>query len=188
MTKKLEKEYGFFPINKGEIIMNLGAHIGGATLFFSMLVGDEGLVIAVEPVVENYRVLMNVIIENKLTNVIPLLIAVGKNTSRGIIYFSTGTGGHSLVFKYDKKRIVPIISWDDLVTTLNLKHIDLAKVDIEGSEIGFLEGMNKVLPNRIIMEDHSWLGSDKEQLMKLIEYRNYKVVRTKEHLLYLQRK
>lgn len=189
----IEKEYSFFPIEEGDIIVNLGACVGWATLFFSKKVGKSGLVIAVEPMIENYKVLINVIIKNKLTNVIPLLTAVGKDTSRRRINFNTGIGGHSLIFiGLGVGRIVPVLSWNDLVTLLNLTHIDLAKIDIEGSETELLEGMSKVLPNKMIMEEHCWLGTnwmgtDMKYIMKLLEDRNYKLLGRKKHLLYLER-
>jgi len=62
----LKDPYLYFKIKKGEIIVNLGAHKGNATLLFSRKVGKTGIVISIEPVLENYKFLIKTINRNKV--------------------------------------------------------------------------------------------------------------------------
>ncbi len=61
--------------NKGDTFLDVGAHIGKYTLRVAKVVGDEGLVISVEPDKRNYNLLIKNINLNRLKNVIPLNIA-----------------------------------------------------------------------------------------------------------------
>ena len=42
---------------KGDVILDCGAHIGNCTILFSRLVGEDGLVIALEPFEESFKIL-----------------------------------------------------------------------------------------------------------------------------------
>lgn len=185
---KDDEIYEFFPVKKGEIIVNLGAKHGKATIIFSKKVGKTGLVVSLEPIIENYRILIQTVIKRKLTNVIPLLTAIGNETCKSNIYLNIHDDQHSLVFNGGQgKRIIPVISWDDLVASINLKQVDLVKVDIEGSEIAFLEGMSKVFPDKMIIEEHARFGTDLVHLTRLLAERGYRIVEKREWYFYVQR-
>ncbi|MHA1664402.1 MAG: FkbM family methyltransferase [Candidatus Njordarchaeales archaeon] len=62
-------------LNKGDVFVDVGAHIGKYTVPVAKIVGENGLVIAVEPHPENYRTLVKNIRLNDLKNVLALNIA-----------------------------------------------------------------------------------------------------------------
>jgi len=161
----------YFEIKKGDIIVNLGACIGKATLYFSGKASPKGLVVAVEPVVENFILLTRSILSRKLYNVIPLMMAIWETTGRAQINLAhpeKGYASHSLVFERTHgKREVPTISWDDLVELCDLSHVNLMKIDIEGGECEVLRGMTRVLPGKIVMEEH--IRKEKDPAKKLEE-------------------
>jgi FkbM family methyltransferase len=55
---------------KGGLFIDVGANIGNHTCFFSLFCADK--VIAIEPVIENYNLLLKNINDNNLKNVVPL--------------------------------------------------------------------------------------------------------------------
>lgn len=169
----------YFDIAKGDIIVNLGACIGKATLYFSDKVGPKGLIVAVEPVVENFLPLTRNILNRRVCNVIPLMMAIWEKTGRAQINLAhpeKGYASHSLVFERTHgKREVPTISWDDLVELCHLSHVNLMKMDIEGGECEVLRGMTRVLPDKIVMEEH--IRKEKDPAKKLDEI--YSLLRMK---------
>ncbi|MEM4311455.1 MAG: FkbM family methyltransferase [Nitrososphaerales archaeon] len=60
----------FFKPKKGEIVIDVGAHIGKYSLPIANLVGKEGLVISIEPYPINYEALIRGIKLNHLKNII----------------------------------------------------------------------------------------------------------------------
>jgi len=183
-------------IKNGDVVVNLGAHRGKMTTYFSKLVGKEGLVISLEPSVENYKILVETIIKEKLLNAIPLCTAVGKYTGTAMLYMGGLHVGYTLFRKklvFEKEtnittQFTPVICWDDLVVMLGLTHVDFVKVDIEGSEEQFLEGMQTVFPERMIIEEHSRCGvTNLNHLKELLENRGYRIIKHKSYLLYVSR-
>lgn len=161
---------------KYRTIVNLGAWRGKHTIRFAR---KCDLVVSVEPVRENYEALIGAIIEKKLTNVIPVFAAIGKESGIGKIHLSKISQGHSMYDMDDfddatLTRKVMTITWDDLMDFLGIDRVDYAKVDIEGAEEDLLVGMTKVFPKRMLIEQHKHHGvTDIDNLLKLLEERDY---------------
>ncbi|MBA7654596.1 hypothetical protein ES703_62478 [subsurface metagenome] len=184
-----------FEVKSGHVVVDLGACVGKATLYFSRKVGSKGLVVAVEPVVENYRKLIQTIITNKLSNVIPLLVAISDKTTATIMNLAEPLkdyGAHSLFFEKEYgKRGVPTISWDVLMTACGLGHVDLMKMNIEGGELRVLQSMNVVLPRRIIVSEHIRFEKNPKQVLKqiymLLKGKGYKILAREHYYIYGER-
>ncbi len=182
--------YKHYSVELGETVFDLGAggefkHEGESTYFYSTEVGETGLVVAVEPVIKNYGHLLRMVVEKRLLNVIPVFLAIGEETSRQLINISQRSPGHSLTLYYSKlhveERVVPTVSWDDLVDMLCIEHVDLAKVNIEGAEEMLLRGMTKVLPDRMGLKLHIKRGGVTiENMRKLLEEKGYRVKRVRQ--------
>lgn len=191
-----------FPVEEGDVVVVLGAWQGRDPLHYSEKVGEEGLVVAVEPIVENYRVLVKNIIEKKAFNIVPVLAAMGEKTSKGVMHLANTDAGfgydslrHSMIFDKKKEdRVVPVLSWDDLMELLCLDNVDLADVDIEGAETQLLEGMRGILPDEMVVETHQELMDEYgvEEYMctlsLLIEEKGYEYVKKEKHYVYLRMK
>ena len=127
------------PLSKGDIFIDVGAHIGYYTVYASHRVGENGLVIAIEPDRRNLKVLYKNI---RAKNIRVYEAAVGFN---GFIYLSPCE--NPLYTKTAKKRInglkrVPSISLDSLLEEVEkLKpHSVVVKIDVEGSELDVIKG------------------------------------------------
>lgn len=185
----MTKWFDYFPVNYGDVVVDLGAFLGEATIFFSRKVGNAGVVIALEPEIWNFRRLTDKLIHYKLSNVVPILMAIGKETGRAHLNLG-GENAHSTVLSGPRlpygKRIVPVISWDDLVDMLTLRSVELVKVNVEGAEIQFLEGMTKMFPDKMVIDEHSRFGVDLDHLLELLDEKGYKVVYRNENLIYAE--
>ena len=186
----MTKWFDYFPVNFGDVVIDLGAYLGEATIFFARKVGKAGVVISLEPEIWNFRRLMDKLIHYKIKNVVPLFMAIGKETGRTHLNLG-GENAHSTVLTGPRlpfgKRIVPVISWDDLVDTLTLRSVELAKVNVEGAEIQVLEGMTKMFPDKMVIDEHSRFGVDIDRLLELLDEKGYKIVHRNKNLMYAER-
>jgi FkbM family methyltransferase len=66
----------------------------------------------------------------------------------------------------DSRISVQIKSWEDICHDLKISHIDLLKIDIEGSEYEILDDIlsSKILVNQILIEFHSRYFDNGEEL------------------------
>jgi len=180
--KNMIKWFDYFPVKPGETVVDLGACVGETMIHFAQKVGKQGRVIALEPDIINFRVIHNLIIKYQLTNTNALLAGIGKKTGRSHLSIG-GWNAHSTVLKGNRffgTRVVPIISWNDLVDTLIIKHVDLAKINVEGAEIDALEGMTKVFPDKIMIDDHHRFGIDSEHLERLLWEKGYTILERRD--------
>lgn len=169
--------------SKVKTIVDLGSWIGITPYWFTEK-NPNAVVVAVEPIIENYiEIIKKIIKENKPT-IIPILAAISNETGKDKIYLADKSESHSFFMKKRfidgrYKRLVPTITWDDLMEVLNIKEVDVAKVNIEGSEINMLKGMTKVFPKKMIIEEHSRCLYDNtfyQTLVSLIEKKGYKML------------
>jgi len=178
----MTKWFDYFPIKPGEVVVDLGACVGSAMLPFARKTGKQGLVIALEPDIINFKVIHGLIIKYQLTNTIAFLAGIGKKTGRAQLSIG-GWNAHSTILKggrFHGSRVVPIISWDDLVDSLALPRVDMAKINVEGAEIECLEGMTKMLPTRLMIDDHYRFGTDSKHLEQLLFDKGYTILERRD--------
>jgi FkbM family methyltransferase len=146
----IEKLYYYHTLIKAPFIIDCGANIGIATLFFKTIY-PKSKVIAFEPSKKSYPLLKNNIIVNNLLDVEPINKAVADYEGKLILYsdiFNTGLGNTSF-YEYiaicDKNN-QNIVS-ESVDTTLLSKYIngdvDFLKLNVEGSEILVIEELRK---------------------------------------------
>lgn len=125
---------------KGDWVLDIGGLFGETSLWFSKYVGEEGRVFCFEPVLENYRILLENLAENGTKNIVPANLAVGETSGEIRISGSGGGAAHS-----DSGKIVSCTSIDDFVRNNNLARVDMIKMDIEGYEMNALQGAVETL-------------------------------------------
>lgn len=155
-----------------EIVVILGAHKGGTMLKWAKQVGEFGKIIAVEAAPENFLDLLRNLTLNNYKNVLPLCFAIWNKDGREKMWYSTYEDhtdqAHSLVIDWsgkDKKDMVYTITWDTLVSILHLERVDYCKCNVEGAEIQFLEGMNKIFPKFLSIQFHKLNDKDVIELL-----------------------
>lgn len=166
-------------IRKGDVVIDLGAHIGYYTLLFANLVGKTGRVIAFEPEPTNYELLEKNLKINGYKNVVLVNKAVSSKTGKNRLYLDEfNTAGNTLFkLKEDQASIeIDSISLDDYFKDYGGK-INFVKMDIEGEEPEAIKGMCSILRRRngikIMTEFNPWLleknGKNPEEYIQLLE-------------------
>lgn len=141
-TTELLKQF----IQKGDIVLDIGANIGYYSLIFSRLVGKGGKVYAFEPDSVNFSLLKKNIETNEMTNVIAEQKAVTDKTGKTRLFLSLiHKGMHRIAPHKDLKSIeIDTIRLDDFFCDKD-KKVNFIKIDIEGAEPAAFNGMHKVL-------------------------------------------
>lgn len=130
-------------VNLGDVVVDIGSHIGYYTLLLSGLVGSTGKVYAFEPDPKNYSLLrMNVDI-NGIKNVVTVNKAITDRKGLVSLYPGAESQNPSLAGK-GEPTVVYGTTLDDYFVGLENK-IDLIKMDIEGGEYSAVLGMNSVI-------------------------------------------
>jgi FkbM family methyltransferase len=156
--KEIKKIFKPKPKN---IVIDVGAYIGYYTIKAAKMVGQGGLVIAIEPNPLSYELLKKNLELNKITYV--KIINKVLYSSEGKIAFVCKSAGASSSYVYDIRKVlendgkiifVEALTLDRVINKFEIKHVDWLKIDAEGSEVEILKGANETLKitNNIIIE------------------------------------
>jgi len=178
-TKLVKKE-----IKEGNVVLNIGAHIGYYTLIFAKLVGEKGEVFAFEPEPTNFSLLQKNVEINGYKNVVLVQKVVSNKSGKAKLYLCKDhTGMHRIEYSNGDRKFIEIetIRLDDYFKDYNGK-IDFIKMDIEGAEGGALEGMPLLLEKnkkmKIITEFFpsalKEFGVEPEEFLKLLTKYGFK--------------
>src|ERR687885_407770 len=96
MTMREDEIIHHFNTKQGDIVVDVGAHIGKYTLIASKRVGVNGKVVAIEAHPGNYEMLNRNIKLNGLTNVIPLNYAVYSKETKVKLYLPEQESGYTI--------------------------------------------------------------------------------------------
>lgn len=133
-------------IHEGMIVVDIGAHLGYFTILASKLTGEEGRVYAFEPEPSNFSLLLEHMELNGCKNVVPSRIAICDKVGTAPLYLSSESGEHSLFVKRECYLNVETTTLDRFFEEQKQGcKVDFIKMDIEGSEMKALAGMEKIL-------------------------------------------
>lgn len=160
--------YKFMSFVNGDVFVDIGANIGVYSLLSSTRFGK---VISVEPG-EVQRMLLNKNIKlNHINNIEVLGNAICKEEGIIKLYKSDNLVNYSIVQKSNDYEEVNCITLDQLL--LNLKHVELLKIDVEGAEMDVIKGglheINKV--HFIIIEVRNSYFKDMIQILNKIGFK-----------------
>jgi len=172
MTKHEEEIIGIFRPKEGDIVVDIGAHMGRYTIPSAKSVGVSGKVIAVEAHPYNFGILQHNLKLNKLTNVSALNSAVYSKKANLKLYLPDEDLGytmhHSVMTNYlstkynneiERKYIeVEADTLDNLLKSSGITTVNWIKIDVEGAEYEVLKGAKEILstnkPISILVEVH----------------------------------
>lgn len=156
---------------EGDIVLDLGAHVGYYTVLASVLVGDTGQVIAFEPEPENLYFLHRHVKLNKCDNVTVIEACVA-DSSGECTFRREGTGtGH---IDEAGALTVPVLSLDELLADGAIPRPDYMKIDVEGAELRVLQGACQLIadarPTIFLSVHGEQLRDDCSQFLKARGY------------------
>jgi len=132
-------------LRKDMVVVDIGANIGYYTLIAA---AESKQVIAFEPDVDNYQLLINNIEKNGLQNISAYQLAVGEKKGKISFFVNQDNFGDRRIYNFDEsgsKTEVDVVSLDEFILENNLPKIDLLKIDIEGAEAIAFKGMKNIL-------------------------------------------
>ena len=146
-------------VKQGDIVLDVGAHIGKYTIISSKRVGPAGKVIAIEADPGNFDMLNRNIKLNGLNNVIALNYAAYSQVAKIKLYVADEQSGSALYNTIMTKRAKPNQKFIEInATTLdNLlqlagigggraeEEVNWIKIDVEGAEFDVLKGATNIL-------------------------------------------
>jgi FkbM family methyltransferase len=130
-------------VKNGDVILDIGAHIGFTSLFLSKAF-PQSQIYAFEPIPDTYAFLLKNIQYNVCENIHTFNYGLS-NKAQDVLfhYFRGGSAlasqmnliGHKSVrIKCHLERL------DDVVLSIGIQRVDVIKCDIEGGELGAIEG------------------------------------------------
>ena len=119
-------------VHAGDVVYDLGAHVGYFSIILSRLVGPTGMVYSFEPVEENYAYLLKHIALNKIRNVLTVRAAVGPATGKE--RFQLGRHSATGQLGGDEGVECPVYNLAEYIVAKGLRPPTLIKMDIEGEE------------------------------------------------------
>src|SRR5919205_919166 len=155
MTNHEDDIIEHFTPKQGDIVVDIGAHMGRYTIISSKRVGTNGKVVAIEAHPGNFEMLNRNIKLNQLTNVIPLNYAVYSKETKVKLYLPEEESGYTIYNTImsnragteDKFVEVNANTLDYLLQLNQIREeqVNWIKVDVEGAEFEVLKGATNVL-------------------------------------------
>lgn len=124
-------------LRAGQQVLDIGACVGYYTLLAARLVGSGGQVYSFEPDPTNRSYLNGHVRRNRCSQVTVLPLALDQTTGIARFGGGTGTGTSRLCDKGSLE--VRVRRLDDVAAELSLAP-DCIKIDVEGAELGVLQG------------------------------------------------
>ncbi|HDH44389.1 MAG TPA: FkbM family methyltransferase [Thermococcus sp.] len=179
----------YFKPNKGDVVIDIGAHVGKYSLPAAKLVGENGKVIAIEAHPENFKALQTNILLNGFKNIIALNIAAFNQDNKKLLLSGSSDTDFSLKSNLKKNSFeVETRTIDSLLREIGVEKVDWVKIDVEGAEVEVLEGMKNVIYNsrpRILIE--VWRENERrvKELLKCLKRKNVIHIYPKYKVWYL---
>src|ERR687890_320032 len=155
MTNHEDDIIEHFTPKQGDIVVDIGAHMGRYTIIASKRVGTNGKVVAIEAHPGNFEMLNRNIKLNQLANVISLNYAVYSKETKIKLYLPEEESGYTIYNTImtnragteDKFVDVNAQTVDYLLELNQIKEelINWIKIDVEGAEFEVLKGATNVL-------------------------------------------
>ena len=162
-------------IKKMDVAVDVGANIGIISCWLSKI---SRKVYAFEPGSENIKFLYNNLSLNDIKNVDVIPCAVGDYNGEVDFFLRQSFGHHGANRKHITKIIrsvkLPIVRLDDFLQKRGVHSISLLKIDVEGSEINVLKGIEKYIKlqliSLIVFEHAPILFDKKDQRVEVFDY------------------
>ncbi len=135
-------------VRAGEVVLDVGAHVGYASLRLAHMTGKSGRVVAFEPLPAHRTAVAAQFELNGIGAQLTLVNAAASDRA-GSAWFSVPGGGNAGVGALATTKLgtltVPTIRLDDWLNEAGITSVALCKMDIEGAEALALAGLSRSL-------------------------------------------
>jgi FkbM family methyltransferase len=191
VTVREEEILEQFSPKQGDVVVDVGAHIGRYALIGSKRVGPSGKVVAIEANPDNFNMLNRNVKLNQLTNMLTLNYAVFSEETKIKLYVTSDkldpTIYNTILLNraiYKEKFVeVDANTLDNLLRQNGVKAEDVnwVKIDVEGAELEVLKGATNVLSRSeniaLLIEVHNVANGSNlySSIMDLLGHYNFKI-------------
>lgn len=143
--------FELFDPDEGDVVVDMGAHVGKYTLPSAKLVGDEGHVFAFEAVPDHYEALEKNIEINQFSNVTALNAATyDKNQDMWLVGWDLKPEPdpeHPEAEHINPEGSMPVkaVTVDSVLNEHDIQSVDYVKIDIGRQELNAIRGMENTL-------------------------------------------
>jgi FkbM family methyltransferase len=176
-------------LRSGDLVIDIGAHVGWYTYILSFLVGENGSVYAIEPIPESFDLLAAVIERLQLRNVQRMNCAISSEDGSALMEVPLHESGVENSYQarvVDNSRTclplkrceVRLRSLDSMLSNLS-KDPTFIKCDVEGHELSVVKGASQTIwkcrPSWLIevTGDPDEKGSSADKLFRLLSREDY---------------
>jgi FkbM family methyltransferase len=195
MTIREDEIIELFTPKEGDVVIDIGAHIGRYTIISSKRVGANGKVVAIEANPSNFKMLNRNIKLNQLTNIISLNNAVYSKETKVKLYLPGEELGHTTyntvmsdrAKNEDKFIEVSANTLDYFLQLKGITDVNWIKIDVEGAEFEVLKGASNVLSKSkdiaLLIEIHNLSGGTNlyRPIIEFLNLYNFKIEFEKSH-------
>jgi FkbM family methyltransferase len=160
-------------IQPGDVVFDIGSQAGYFTLIASRLTGNNGQVIAFEPVPENVRFIREHCQLNNCNNVKLLEVAVGGSSKKRRFYAKNSFMGH---ISNRGSLEVEVTALDDLAAKNEIPEPKVLKIDVEGMEYWVLQGGENIIQESrptIFVSTHG--QTNQSRVLQLLQEWHYEI-------------
>ena len=136
-----------FTPREGDVVVDVGAHVGKYALVAARRVGTAGKVVAIEAHPENFRALAGNTRINGFQNVFSSSAAAYSEDGKRLRLFGQWDAAYTLKAWHPRYISVETRTTDSILAEHNIDSVDWVKIDVEGAEVDVLAGMKKVIAN-----------------------------------------
>ena len=164
----------------GLTILDIGANIGMTAYYFQKYANK---VYSLEPSLEHFEVLSRMVQFNEIKNVVTINKALYYQSGKFPLFHAPNVTTYSLnpaiALTNSGSEMVDCMTLEELFTQYEIAHVDLMKLDVEGTEgeiIGH-ESFAKYAPviDTVVLERHVWSGRNPDQIVLALEDLGYRV-------------
>lgn len=153
VSPNFERNYRKFIMpRKGDVFIDIGAHIGKYTMQAAKIVGNYGRVIAFEADPITFKALREGIMANDFKNALALNIAIYDDECEMVLHsvpiydrIRLGRAYNSIKRDVGPGVLVEAKPLDLVMDNLNLTKVDFIKIDVEGAELEVIKGGRKTI-------------------------------------------
>ena len=136
-------------VHEGDIVIDIGAHVGYYTLLMAQLVGENGKVYSFEPDPVNFQLLKKSVEINGFENVVLIQKAVSNITDKVKLFLGDDDSAINRIYDAklgDAKESIDVESVTiDEYFKEDDELVNFIKIDSEGSEVKIINGMKQFL-------------------------------------------